>query len=91
MYQNRWNLYSKRWILQMSAEMWEFSPSGDLYFEKAVNVFPIVPGFSVENAINVGFAPDFPDFSIEKPGNLGEIRASWGATVGCGRSTTRWE
>jgi len=26
-------------LLQMSAEMWEFSPSGDLYFEKAVNLF----------------------------------------------------
>ena len=57
MYQNRWNLYSKRWILQMSAEMWEFSPSGDLYFEKAVNVFPTVPGFSVEKCDKCGICP----------------------------------
>ena len=26
-------------LIQMSAEMWEFSPSGNLYFEKAVNLF----------------------------------------------------
>jgi hypothetical protein len=26
-------------LVQMSAEMWEFSPSGNLYFEKAVNLF----------------------------------------------------